>query len=204
MPVIINIPQDPTDLVIAGEQMRAVAFATGVHAAPAPISMQTLIEGDQGALAVLPMVLIGGEQNYLTMTGSYPGGNAVRLQSQGLGSQISNNALIATPCGALYPVQLGLHMMDSNFVESSVRWLLSGVTKDSAGATLGNCRVVIFETGRIVVCCMPVVAETISDGSGNYAVEVPGNTGYQAIAYKPGSPDVAGVTVNTIVPIANG
>ena len=48
-----------------------------------------------------------------------------------------------------------------------------------------------------------MVAETISDGSGNYSVEVPMNTAYQATGYKAGAPDVAGITRNDIVPVSN-
>jgi hypothetical protein len=82
--------------------------------------------------------------------------------------------------------------------------MLIGVTKDGTGAALGGCRVVVFETGRIAKDGAPIIAETISDGSGNYSVEVPGNKAYQAIAYKPGSPDVAGVTRNDLVPMVGG
>ena len=81
---------------------------------------------------------------------------------------------------------------------------MQGVTVDEARVPLGNCRVVIFDVGQLAVTGSPVVAETMSDGSGNYSVAVPGPTALQAIAYKPGSPDVAGITRADVVPDANG
>jgi hypothetical protein len=43
--------------------------------------------------------------------------------------------------------------------------------------------------------------QTISDASGNYAIEVAGDLGitFTAVAYLAGSPDVCGTTVNTLV-----
>ena len=75
-------------------------------------------------------------------------------------------------------------------------WIISGVTKDSAGAALGSCTVHLFNTGTDVEC-----AETVSDASGNYSFSVPGNSSANyMVAYLAGSPDVAGTTVNTIYP----
>jgi len=75
-------------------------------------------------------------------------------------------------------------------------WIISGVTKDSAGAALGLCAVHLFDTGTDIE-----YAETISDASGNYSFTVPGNSSANyMVAYLTGSPDVAGTTVNTIYP----
>ena len=46
----------------------------------------------------------------------------------------------------------------------------------------------------------PVVAEAISDGSGNFAIAVPMNLAYQLTGYLTGSPDRAGVTRQDVVP----
>lgn len=72
--------------------------------------------------------------------------------------------------------------------------LISGLTKDSTGAALGGCIVQLYRTADDVM-----VEETISDGSGNYAFS-PRGVGalFYVIAYKAGSPDVAGTTVNTL------
>ena len=72
---------------------------------------------------------------------------------------------------------------------------ISGVTKDSTGAILGNCEVDLFESvgDRFM-------EETSSDSSGNYYFKSPLRTkNYYVVAYKTGSPDVAGTTVNTLV-----
>jgi len=77
------------------------------------------------------------------------------------------------------------------------RWLITGVTKDSTGAALGNCTVTIFTT----VDNMPR-ATYVSDAAGNYSISVDGNAQTRfAVSYKAGSPDVAGTTVNTLVPV---
>lgn len=77
------------------------------------------------------------------------------------------------------------------------RWLISGITRDSAGAALGNCVVKVFRTGDDMLCC---TAE--SDASGNYAISVDGNSYTRFIvSYKAGTPDISGTTANTLVPV---
>jgi len=73
---------------------------------------------------------------------------------------------------------------------------MSGVSKDSAGATLGSCRVMIFRTED-----NSFVTETTSDASGNWSVGLLKGGPFFAVAYKAGSPDVAGTTVNTLTPV---
>lgn len=74
-------------------------------------------------------------------------------------------------------------------------FLLTGVTKNSAGAALGGCTVHLFRTSDNAL-----IGATTSDGSGNYSFIVPnGVTSYYVVAYLAGSPDVAGTTVNTLV-----
>ena len=91
-------------------------------------------------------------------------------------------------------------LLINNFVQNTARFQITGVTRDSAGTALGTCRVVMLEVGRIAKGEMPVVAETISDGSGNYTIEVALNTAHQGIAYKDGSPDVAGISIDGLTP----
>jgi hypothetical protein len=112
------------------------------------------------------------------------------------------NAGIATNCGAW--ISQDYFPLINLFAQSNQQWVITGITKDSTGAALGNCRVVAFETGRIAKDGAPVVGETISDGSGNYSIPVPLNTIYHLVGYLPGSPDVAGSTVNKVTPTANG
>jgi hypothetical protein len=71
---------------------------------------------------------------------------------------------------------------------------ISGVTRDSANAPVANCRVELFMTFND----MPLLTTT-SDGSGNYNFDNPGSGPFYIIAYKAGSPDVSGTTVNTLV-----
>jgi hypothetical protein len=73
---------------------------------------------------------------------------------------------------------------------------ISGVTKDSTGATLGNCVVdLIITSGDLFA------TTTTSDASGNFTI-YPTVTGpFYIVAYKAGSPDVAGTTVNTLTPV---
>lgn len=72
-------------------------------------------------------------------------------------------------------------------------YAIAGVTKDSAGAPLASCAVVVFRTGD-----NSVAAQGSSDGSGNYSLGASNSIPHYVVAYKPGSPDVAGTTVNTL------
>lgn len=70
-----------------------------------------------------------------------------------------------------------------------------GVTKDSTGAVLGSCAVDLYRTADDVV-----MDRATSDASGNYEFRSASlTTTYYIVAYKAGSPDVAGTTVNTLV-----
>lgn len=77
------------------------------------------------------------------------------------------------------------------------KFLLSGVTLDSAGAILGSCTVQVFRTADSVL-----VGQTISDATtGAWTVEVSGSPGATFFAnfYKVGSPDVFATTLNSLV-----
>ena len=79
----------------------------------------------------------------------------------------------------------------------SGRFAVAGVTRDSTGAPLGGCTVHLFESATDAE-----VAETTSDGSGNYLFSIGQNAGFfYVVAYKVGSPDLAGTTVNTITAV---
>jgi len=70
---------------------------------------------------------------------------------------------------------------------------LSGITRDSGGNALGGCALNVYEgqTGTYRT-------STNSDAEGKYTVGVPLLIPLQIVAYLPGSPDVGGVTVNTL------
>lgn len=76
------------------------------------------------------------------------------------------------------------------------RLIISGITKDSAGAVLAACSVHLHRT----IDGSRVQSQT-SDGGGVYAFDPVnnGNGPYYVVAYKAGAPDVAGTTVNTLL-----
>lgn len=72
---------------------------------------------------------------------------------------------------------------------------ITGITKDSTGAVLGNCVVDWFNTADD-----RLLGTTTSDANGFYEFRSAGQppNAYYLVAYKQGSPDVAGTTVNTL------
>jgi hypothetical protein len=70
---------------------------------------------------------------------------------------------------------------------------ITGVTYDSIGQVLPACTVMLYRTATDAFA-----EETTSDGSGVYTFVRGRGDAYFAVAYKPGSPDVAGTTVNTL------
>ena len=76
-----------------------------------------------------------------------------------------------------------------------VKFQITGQTIDSAGAPLASCVTTLYRTLDDLR-----IDRVTSDGSGNYAFSGagPGET-YYVVAYKAGSPDVEGTTVNTLV-----
>jgi hypothetical protein len=78
-----------------------------------------------------------------------------------------------------------------------VQYVISGVTKDSSGAALGNCIVSLFQTG--VDSLLQRATSDPTTGAYSFSMfDAPGRTFYVE-AYKAGAPDVAGATVNTLV-----
>jgi hypothetical protein len=69
-----------------------------------------------------------------------------------------------------------------------------GISRDSTGAALGNCVVKLYRTWDDVM-----INQTVSDGSGNFSLYALTSGPYYVVAYLPGSPDVAGTTLNTLV-----
>lgn len=76
-------------------------------------------------------------------------------------------------------------------------YTLSGVTRNANGAPLPSCNVMVFNTSDEAF-----LGESTSDGSGAYSVTLSSSTSACfAVAYLTGSPDVAGTTLNTLVPV---
>lgn len=88
--------------------------------------------------------------------------------------------------------------------ETTSRWFISGITKDSVGSPLAGCRVVALLTDKDLVnpdiLANPIIAETVSDGSGNYSIQVPGVGPFMIYATLAGSPNKAGITLDSVVP----
>lgn len=76
------------------------------------------------------------------------------------------------------------------------RFIVTGTTTDRSGAALASCTVRLYETASNNVMDTGVV----SDASGVYVATSPSSTTCYAVAYKSGSPDVQGTTVNTLTP----
>lgn len=74
--------------------------------------------------------------------------------------------------------------------------VVSGITRDSSGTPIGPCVVHLFSAGND----MPVQQKS-TDASGNFTFEQPGSGPFYIVAYKTGSPDIAGTTVNTLIAI---
>ena len=74
-----------------------------------------------------------------------------------------------------------------------------GITRDSNGNPLAACTVQVYRTDT-----QQIVDQETSDANGNYMVQVPVGFSqaqpmtWYVVAYKAGSPDVAGTTVNTL------
>jgi hypothetical protein len=72
--------------------------------------------------------------------------------------------------------------------------VITGVTRDSAGVALANCALNLFRSDT-----EQLIQRLTSDGSGNFTTNPVGlGIQYQIDAYKVGSPDVAGTTLNTL------
>jgi hypothetical protein len=73
-------------------------------------------------------------------------------------------------------------------------YAIVGVTRDSAGAALPFCVLEMFLTSDDTLA-----ARGRSDASGNYRFDASSVLTHYIVAYKPGAPDVAGTTVNTLI-----
>ena len=71
---------------------------------------------------------------------------------------------------------------------------ITGVTRDSSGNPLANCLYALLRTGDNSVAALGT-----SDANGNFVIYASSQFTHYIVAYKAGSPDVAGTTVNTLV-----
>ena len=80
-----------------------------------------------------------------------------------------------------------------------VSWMLTGITKDSTGAVLGGCTVHLFYS--LPDQFISAVDSDPTTGAFSFLIG-PTSGPFYLVAYKAGSPDVAGTTVNTLMPVA--
>lgn len=72
--------------------------------------------------------------------------------------------------------------------------VIRGVTRDSTGAVLAGCTVFLFRTSD-----NSYVSSSTSDANGNYVLPASPLLQHYVVAYLVGSPDVSGVTLNTLL-----
>lgn len=195
MPILKYVPQDPTDVVLQGEQMRQSVFD--------PIDLEQP-SAMLGRFLPSPLLSIVQDDDAFSPMNSFICQSVLstrRMKNNIL--QRRANAGIATPCGGW--VSADFPPLLVRFEQANVLWAISGTTRDSTGAALGDCVISANDSGRGTVDAVQTeVGQTISDGSGLYSLPVPMNTAYQLTAYKAGAPDVAGITRNDVTPIAVG
>lgn len=83
-----------------------------------------------------------------------------------------------------------------NRVIGTLNMSLSGVSKNAAGEPLGFCQILVFRTED-----KSLVAETVSDAAGIWSVPLMKGGPFFLVEYKAGAPDVAGTSLNTLVPV---
>jgi hypothetical protein len=82
-------------------------------------------------------------------------------------------------------------------VGARVNFRLSGVTRNNQGIPVDAVTVELFLTSTDTL-----QLRTVSNAAGEFAFDVMPPGLYYIVAYKAGSPDIAGTTVNTLTPIA--
>jgi hypothetical protein len=91
------------------------------------------------------------------------------------------------------PVQGPIHSGDN----ASHTWTLAGFTYTITGMVVSNATVNVFRTDTNIL-----TATTTSGSNGSWAVQMPsGGFTYYVTAYLTDSPDLAGITVNTLTPV---
>jgi hypothetical protein len=101
---------------------------------------------------------------------------------------------VRRPIGGVFPVSAKQTVRPFRSPKFYGAFSLAGVTRDSTGTPLGTCTVKLFEAATDIE-----VGQTTSDGAGAFTFRLGNNAGYfYLVAYKPGSPDVAGTSVNTL------
>lgn len=119
-------------------------------------------------------------------SGYWPGGSGL-IGNQG--TDWGMTGITGTATGGLFWEQIEITR------GANGRFLVTGVSRDQYGSPIASCTVRLFHTSD------NILQDTqTSDASGNFTVSTPyyPDTHY-IVAYKSGSPDVEGTTVNTLI-----
>lgn len=201
MTMILPLLSDlPIDMLVVGEIMRDAALSWPMTDA-AGLAGENL-EFPLSAAINAPSSVMAGLSAYPPMASNVATTFDGRPIATATMASRANGG-ICTPDGVTVPfTRTNSDLMTCYTPQSTQRWVLSIITQDAAGSPIGGCRVIALNVGQMAVGQAPIVDEEISDGSGNATMNVPLNTDYMVIAYLPGSPDRAGVSVQTLSPDA--
>lgn len=115
-------------------------------------------------------------------------------------SEVALSGLLNTSTASVLPFEFGQQVLDGPI--SYQVFTLTGTTVNSLGVPVPGCRVIAYQSGLRYVGGAPIIAETISDGSGVFSMLLR-NIDYQLTAYIEGSPDRAGITKQNITPVVS-
>lgn len=137
----------------------------------------------------------------MSIPGGFPKNRQPPMMRESVGGNVCKAILNPRFCPSMLikAVDGDEYMFFKSPVMHGVSWMLSGITKDSTGAVLGSCHVDLYYTNTD-----QFISDTVSDPTtGVFSFLIGPNTGsFYLVAYKAGSPDVAGTTVNTLMPVA--
>ena len=186
MPVIRYVPQDPTDMVLQGEQLRQSVGDTDYSV------LNPSVMG--GSPLMNPLLNILKDEDAFAPMNSYceVGMLNVRRSKDGV-LRPRANAGIATPCGAWINIDYNPLLLYK--VGGYEQYFLSGVSRDSSGTALANCTVKIFRTINDTK-----MWELTSAADGTWSIQVSEPGPFYYVEYKVGPPDKAGTSINTNVP----
>jgi hypothetical protein len=77
----------------------------------------------------------------------------------------------------------------------STRWGITGIARDVYGSPLANVELTLFKTDDDTK-----QDQKFSDAFGGYTLTTPYYQAHYIVAYKTGSPDITGTSVNTLIP----
>lgn len=118
-----------------------------------------------------------------------------------LREEITRSGLAKRVTSPTLPDDFNRRNLIDDFTESTRKWFVEGVARNlDTGLPLSGCRVIIMESDKIGKVTNPIIADLISDAEGKYSIQVNHNRYFQIFGYLAGSPDISGITLNTVSP----